>query len=220
MALQQAALRDWVCLEAQGPDATAFLHAQLSRAVLELDATHAPLAGWADARGRVRAVVRVCCAFAPERWLLVTPGDGADDLLNKLRLFVLRSKVTLTRPVNVGVTALLGDDSAWLAARDVRASDTPPNRVVRRGDLALIRIGPAYWQAVGTSSARASFMTGLEETSATEAALAEIRLGPDGKGQGKAINLAKLAFSKEKNTLEIENYEREPVRLNEVTVVK
>ncbi len=49
--------------------------------------------------------------------------------------------------------------------------------------------------------------------------LAEIRLGADGKGQGKAITMAKLTFNKETNTLEIENYEREPVRLNEVTIV-
>jgi hypothetical protein len=49
--------------------------------------------------------------------------------------------------------------------------------------------------------------------------LAEIRLGADGKGQGKAITAAKLTFNKETNTLEIENYEREPVRLNEVAVV-
>jgi len=53
-----------------------------------------------------------------------------------------------------------------------------------------------------------------------EFSLAEIRLGADGKGQGKAINAAKLSFNKETNTLEIENYEREPVRLNEITVVK
>ena len=49
--------------------------------------------------------------------------------------------------------------------------------------------------------------------------LAEIRLGPNGKGEGKAISAAKLMFNKEANTLEIENYEREPVRLNEVTTV-
>jgi hypothetical protein len=49
--------------------------------------------------------------------------------------------------------------------------------------------------------------------------LAEIRLGADGKGQGKAITMAKLTFNKETNTLEIENYEREPVRFNEVTIV-
>jgi hypothetical protein len=50
--------------------------------------------------------------------------------------------------------------------------------------------------------------------------LAQIHIGPDGKGEGKAIPRAQVTFNKEKNTLEIENYEREPVRLNEVKVVE
>lgn len=49
--------------------------------------------------------------------------------------------------------------------------------------------------------------------------LAEIRLPKEGKGQGKAIPYAQLTFNKETSTLEIENYQREPVRLNEVSVV-
>ena len=49
--------------------------------------------------------------------------------------------------------------------------------------------------------------------------LAEIRLPKEGKGQGKAIPYAQLTFNKETSTLEIENYQREPVRLNQVTVV-
>ena len=53
-----------------------------------------------------------------------------------------------------------------------------------------------------------------------EFSLAEIRLRGDGKGEGKAIKAAKVSFDKEKNTLEIENYQREPVRLNEVKVVE
>ena len=53
-----------------------------------------------------------------------------------------------------------------------------------------------------------------------EFTLAEIRLPKEGKGQGKAIPAAKLGYNKEKNTLEIENYQREPVRLNEITIVK
>jgi len=55
-----------------------------------------------------------------------------------------------------------------------------------------------------------------------EFTLAEIRLPKDGKGkgQGKAIPAAKLTWDKEKNTLEIENYSREPVRLNEISIVK
>jgi folate-binding protein YgfZ len=175
MALKHAALRDTVCLEARGADAAAFLHAQLGRAVADLAPDLAPLAAWADARGRVRALVRVC--RLPERWLLVTPRDGADELLSKLRVFVLRSKVTLARAEDVGVTALLGEDDEWLAARDVRAADVPPNHLVHRGTLSLIRVGPSYWQALGTVGARVSFTAGREETSATEATLAEIGLG-------------------------------------------
>lgn len=50
-----------------------------------------------------------------------------------------------------------------------------------------------------------------------EFSLAEIRLGKDGKGEGKAITYAQLNFNKETKTLEILNYQREPVRLNQIT---
>jgi hypothetical protein len=50
--------------------------------------------------------------------------------------------------------------------------------------------------------------------------LAEIHLGPDGKGEGKAITAAKVSYDEEKKTLEIENYQREPVRLTQVVVVE
>ena len=50
--------------------------------------------------------------------------------------------------------------------------------------------------------------------------LAEIHLPATGKGSGKAITAAKLTLNKKDGTLEIENYQREPVRLNEITVVE
>jgi hypothetical protein len=53
-----------------------------------------------------------------------------------------------------------------------------------------------------------------------EFSLAEIQLPAEGKGQGKAITMAKLSYNKQANTLEIENYQREPVRLNEIVVLE
>ena len=50
--------------------------------------------------------------------------------------------------------------------------------------------------------------------------LTEIRLPRDGTGEGKSIPYAQITFDKETNTLEIENYQREPVRLNEITVLE
>ena len=50
--------------------------------------------------------------------------------------------------------------------------------------------------------------------------LAEVRLGPDGKGEGKLVPAAKIVYDQESKTLEIENYNTEPVRLTQVEVVK
>ena len=48
----------------------------------------------------------------------------------------------------------------------------------------------------------------------------EIRLGKDGEGEGKLAVATKLTFDKEKNTVELENYASEPVRLQQVKVEK
>jgi hypothetical protein len=54
--------------------------------------------------------------------------------------------------------------------------------------------------------------------------LAEIRFSKDGKGKvkgkGKAIPRAQVSYNKEKDSLEIENWDREPVRLNDVKIVQ
>jgi hypothetical protein len=48
--------------------------------------------------------------------------------------------------------------------------------------------------------------------------LIEMRLGKDGKGQGKMAVATKIEFDKKKNQMVLENYASEPVRLNEITI--
>jgi hypothetical protein len=48
--------------------------------------------------------------------------------------------------------------------------------------------------------------------------LMEIRVNNDGKGEGKLAVATKINFDKKKNTMELENYASEPVRLNNVQV--
>jgi folate-binding protein YgfZ len=174
MPLKFSALRGTALIDVRGADAAQFLHAQLTAAVLTLEETHAPLAAWADARGRVRAVVRVC--RLPDRWLLVTPRAGADELVRKLRLFVLRSKVTIALANDVEAAALLGEADDLLGSYGVAAA-TEPNRVVRRGELCFIRIGAAYWLVLGPAAALAELGAPLAAATEAAAALAEIRLG-------------------------------------------
>jgi hypothetical protein len=48
----------------------------------------------------------------------------------------------------------------------------------------------------------------------------EIRLNKDGEGQGKLAYATKITFDKKTNTVELENYSSEPVRLNTVKIEK
>jgi hypothetical protein len=48
----------------------------------------------------------------------------------------------------------------------------------------------------------------------------EIRLGPDGKGEGRLVSAAKVTWDRATRAIEIENYGTQPVRLTSVTADK
>ena len=50
--------------------------------------------------------------------------------------------------------------------------------------------------------------------------LGEIRIGADGKGEGKLAPMAKIVYDEDSRTIQIENYASEPVRLTNVTEEK
>lgn len=164
-------LTESTCVEVRGADAGRFLHAQLSQSIVPGSATAAPLAGWLDARGRVRALLRVWPL--PDRWLLATPRDGVDDLLKRLRMFVLRSAVTLRVADDVALAALLDATADRLAARGLLPS-AEPGTVIAHGELHWLCVGAGYWQVLGPSAAVAALDPAVTPAAA---ALAEIRLG-------------------------------------------
>lgn len=174
MTARYCDLTDYVCIEARGADAASFLHAQLSQSVESLPLDRAPLAGWHDARGRVRALVRV--HRLTDRWLLVTARDGAEELASKLRLFVLRSAVALTVDADTRVGALIGATPEWLAERGL-PTDAQPNQTVSREELRFTRLAADYWQVVGPRAVLERFARSLPGTAGEEAVAAEIALG-------------------------------------------
>jgi len=79
-------------LRARGVDAQAFLNGQLTNDLRDLDESRSMLAGYCTAQGRLAAIVRVF--RRGEDYLLALPMELAEAVFRRLRLFVLRAKVT------------------------------------------------------------------------------------------------------------------------------
>jgi len=95
--LRAAALPNLAVIAAQGADAVAFLHGQLSQDVQALADGQARLAGYCTAKGRLLATMVIWQAHdagEPEVRMLVR-ADLAATLVKRLSLFVLRAKVKL-----------------------------------------------------------------------------------------------------------------------------
>ena len=82
-------------IQAQGEDAAAFLHNQLTNDVLLLPVGQARLAAFCNAKGRMQASF-VVLKTTPDTVLLVLPQDLLGQTLKRLSMFVLRAKVKLT----------------------------------------------------------------------------------------------------------------------------
>ena len=82
-------------IRATGVDAASFLHNQLTQDFLLLDANHARLAAFCNAKGRMQASM-IGFKTGPEEVLLVMRQDLSAQTMKRLSMFVLRAKVKLT----------------------------------------------------------------------------------------------------------------------------
>ncbi len=67
----------------------------------------------------------------------------------------------------------------------------------------------SYWEATNPSP-----------VSEYEFMLAEMRLDKNGKGEGRLAPAAMVSYDEDTKTIEVENYESQPVRLSQVEVIK
>jgi folate-binding protein YgfZ len=88
-----APLTRYGLLSVSGGDARGFLHAQLTNDMENLPSSHAALAGWCSAKGRLLASFLVIPV--PQGFLLQLSRDLVPAVLKRLSMFVLRSKVKI-----------------------------------------------------------------------------------------------------------------------------
>ena len=119
VALLSGADSNWGMIRVQGADATRFLQAQLTHDFALLQPDQARLAAFCNAKGRMQAsfvALRTAQDAEGASYLLVCRKDLLATVLKRLRMFVLRSKVTLEE-VGEGLSlyGLLGEaaETAW-----------------------------------------------------------------------------------------------------------
>jgi folate-binding protein YgfZ len=78
----------------EGPDATRFLQGQVTADLREMPAGTSTLAGWCSPQGRVIALLRI--GAVPGGFLAVLPRELCGPVSERLRRFVMRSKVLIT----------------------------------------------------------------------------------------------------------------------------
>lgn len=118
----------WGIIRVAGEDATRFLHAQFTNDFALLKPDQARLAAFCNAKGRMQAsfvAVRTQLDAAGAEYLLVCRKDLLPAVLKRLRMFVLRSKVTLEDATNAwALYGLLGESA--LAAWGEDAAEAAP----------------------------------------------------------------------------------------------
>ncbi|HEY5666270.1 MAG TPA: hypothetical protein VIV64_06065 [Gammaproteobacteria bacterium] len=163
---------DLALINVSGADARQFLHAQTTQNIADLPPDEARLAAWLTPKGRVLALFDV--VPDGESFWLMTAADNAGWLVERMRLFVLRSDVVLEVAAESAVWSVWGDVTAWLATRDI---DLDPGFVARQADSLWLRSGEQLVHVIVHGDAPAGLFAAAQAESAEHAAAVEIAAG-------------------------------------------
>jgi folate-binding protein YgfZ len=98
-------LGHFALIRVTGQDCETFLNGQLTNDVRRVDGAHSQLSAWCNPKGRMLALFRIFRRH--DALLLQLPASLRDDVLKRLRMYVLRAKVTLEdaadAPIRFGI---------------------------------------------------------------------------------------------------------------------
>ncbi|GAB4509617.1 MAG: folate-binding protein YgfZ [Sulfuricaulis sp.] len=138
-----ADLSDLSLIRARGEDTCNFLNGQLSNDVRQLDATHSQLASWCSPKGRMLVVFRL---FQRDNdTLLQLPTSLLETTLKRLRMFVMRAKVTLENvDAELARFGLSGPDAEKLLRDTAGFAPGEVNGSETRDEITVIKLAGPY----------------------------------------------------------------------------
>jgi tRNA-modifying protein YgfZ len=124
-------------IEARGADAAAFLQGQLSNDVRKVAPEQAQLSSYNSPKGRMLAVLHLL--RRDDAFLLELHADLLAAVLKRLKMYVLRSQVTLTAVADRALLGLAGPQAAKALADAGLPAPAAPLVCAWAGDTAVVR---------------------------------------------------------------------------------
>ena len=137
-----ADLSDYSLIRARGDDTLNFLNGQLSNDIRQLDATRSQLAAWCNPKGRMMVIFRL---FRRDKdYLLQLPAALQENTLKRLRMFVLRAKLTLENAdTELSCVGLSGPEAEKRLRESAGFAPKGDNACETRDEMTIIRLpGP------------------------------------------------------------------------------
>jgi folate-binding protein YgfZ len=140
-------------IRVEGADATSFLQGQVTADIAGLPTGVSTLAGWCSPQGRVIALPRITPATGG--FLAVLPRDLCEPVSERLRRFIMRSKVSVT------------DASSELAVAGISGRDPGALEAIGalRGELVTLRLPSSRELLIGSASQLDAAAVGLSRAS-------------------------------------------------------
>ncbi len=113
-----------------GPDAQDFLQGQLTLDLAQLLENEHRMTAWCNAKGRVWCLLRVW--RTADGFGLLVPDNQADSFIKRLRMFVLRAKVSI------------GPSDHQVFAQFEAQDSAKPGQAESRGSVCYLHHGPEY----------------------------------------------------------------------------
>ena len=132
-----AELTQLALIEARGPDALAFLQGQLSNDVRKAAPERAQLSSYNSPKGRMLAVLHLL--RRDDAILLELHASLLEAVLKRLRMYVLRSKVTLAAVSDRALLGLAGPDAGAVLSAAGLPAPAEPLACAWSDDVAVLR---------------------------------------------------------------------------------
>jgi hypothetical protein len=149
-------------IRARGTDAQAFLQSQLSNDIRLVDASHSQLSAYNTPKGRMLALFRVF--RRGEDYLLQLPQVRVEETLKRLRMFVMRSKLTLDlADAELARIGLSGPEAAVRLRAVLGEVPSQPDACETRNDVTVLNLTGSFprYEVVAPSAVLATLWNRL-----------------------------------------------------------